>query len=234
MAHAAIIGGSARWELLACLGAAAVLIALASQDGPRRGAVAAAATLALAAVLIVPAATSWSLVRANASDAEHSGSMPENWPPLINRYLARHRGGARYSFASIAPAKAAPLIAAKPQPVLMLTSYRSRPLVGLPRLERLVRAGDVRYFLLGHRCTSALTRATAACPATAHWAIAHSTDVSRATGIDHGHLVYRINFCPVPGQARGRGRSARQSAPPRSARRASRRSRATCVQRLRA
>jgi 4-amino-4-deoxy-L-arabinose transferase-like glycosyltransferase len=233
-AHAAIIGGSARWELLACLGAAAVLIALASQDGPRRGAVAAAATLALAAVLIVPAATSWSLVRANASDAEHSGSMPENWPPLINRYLARHRGGARYSFASIAPAKAAPLIAAKPQPVLMLTSYRSRPLVGLPRLERLVRAGDVRYFLLGHRCTSALTRATAACPATAHWAIAHSTDVSRATGIDHGHLVYRINFCPVPGQARGRGRSARQSAPPRSARRASRRSRATCVQRLRA
>jgi 4-amino-4-deoxy-L-arabinose transferase-like glycosyltransferase len=233
-AHAGVIGGSARWELLACLGAAAVLIALAAQDAPRSRVVGAAAAVVLAAVLVVPAATSWSLVRANASDAEHSGSMPDSWPPLINRYLAQHRDGARYSFASIAPAKAAPLIAARPQPVLMLTSYRSRPLIGVPQLKRLVRAGEVRYFLIGHRCTSALTRATAACPATAHWAIAHSTDVSRATGIGHGRLLYRINLCPAPGQARGRGRSARHSARPRSGHRASRPTPATCVPRLRA
>src|SRR5213078_737756 len=116
-------------------------------------------------------------------------------PPVINRYLARHRAGTRYSFASIAPAKAAPLIADRPQPVLMMTSYRSRPLISLPQLRRLVRANEVRYFLLGRRCRSALTRSTAACPATARWVIAHSTDVSHSLGVRNRGLLYRIDFC---------------------------------------
>ena len=131
------------------------------------------------------------------------------------------------------------MIAARPEPVLMLTSYRSRPLLSVPQLARIVRTGQVRYFVIGQRCASALTRATAACPTTARWAIAHSTDISRATGIGHGKLLYRINLCspltrPPAAPARGRGRSAGRSGRRQSAPSASHASRATCVQPRRA
>jgi len=192
-AFAHSLGSAGRYELVACVGAALLLVALAVRLPRGDRLLSEAAAVAIAAVLIVPASASVSVVRTGAFDAERSGSMPAAWPPLLNRYLRAHRGGARYSFASVAPAKAAPLIAADPQPVLMLTSYRSRPLISVAHLARLVRSGNVRYFLIGHRCTSALTRGTAACPATARWAIARSTDVTRATGLQHRGLLYRID-----------------------------------------
>ena len=152
----------------------------------------AATAVAVLALLAVPAVASWQVVHQRAFDAETSGSMPPGWPPLLDGYLKAHRGSARYSFASIAPAKAAPLIARDPQPVLMLTRYRSRPLVSARALARDVRAGQVRYFLIGRRC-SRLTRATAVCPPAARWAIAHSTDVTHAAGLGTRGLLYRIN-----------------------------------------
>lgn len=151
-----------------------------------------AAAGAIAALLVTPAAASLKVVHDRAFDAETSGSMPKGWPPLIDRYLRTHHTGSRYSFASIAPAKAAPLIAYRPQPVLMLTSYRSRPLVSARDLARDVRSGQVRYFLIGHRCATP-TRQTAICPPAARWAIAHSTDVTQATGLGTHGLLYRIN-----------------------------------------
>ncbi|HEX4719097.1 MAG TPA: glycosyltransferase family 39 protein [Thermoleophilaceae bacterium] len=186
------IGPSAHWELLACVAAAILLTALAVLRAPSQLALALVAAIAVAAVLVVPMATSRRLVQARAFDAERSGAMPPSWPAGINSYLGRHRNGTRYAFGSIAPAKAAPLIAANPQPVLMLTSYRSQPLISVHRLAHLVHAGQVRYFLIGRRCASRLTRRTAACPATARWAIAHSTDVTLQTGIGRHHLLYRI------------------------------------------
>ncbi|MEA2482233.1 MAG: hypothetical protein QOC55_180 [Thermoleophilaceae bacterium] len=223
-----------RIELAACLGAALLLV-LSALTPRRRAELAMVATAAaVVAVLIAPAAESLDVVRTRAFDAERSGAMPPTWPPRINHYLSSHRHGARYLYASIAPAKAAPLIADDPQPVLMLTSYRSRPLVSVARVRRLVQTGQVRYFLLGRRCTSALTRHTAACPATAHWAIAHSTDVTPQTGIGHTQLLYRIDLCgratgPAAARARARGRSATRSARQRSARSVSHASPATCV-----
>ena len=216
-------------ELIAC-GVAAIALALTAV---RPVAIGAVTVLAVAAVLVVPTSQSWAVARTNASDSERSGAMPTGWPEKLNAYLVRHRSGAKYIFASVAPAKAAPLIETNPQPVLMLTSYRSRPLLSVPRFERIVRAGRVRYVLIGHRCSSALTRHTAACPATARWAIAHSTDVTRATGIGRHHgLLYAISYCPAgPAQAHARGRTARPSARRRSARSASRSIRARCVPR---
>jgi 4-amino-4-deoxy-L-arabinose transferase-like glycosyltransferase len=152
----------------------------------------AATIAALAALLAVPAAASIRVVHDRAFDAETSGSMPKSWPALIDGYLRSHHPGSRYSFASIAPAKAAPLIAFRPQPVLMLTSYRSRPLVSRRQLAREVRSGRVRYFLIGHRCATP-TRHTAICPPAARWAIAHSTDVTKAAGIGTHGLLYRID-----------------------------------------
>jgi hypothetical protein len=231
---ARISGTAARIEMFACVAVAAGLVVMAVVNMRPAGAVrqprlvAAAAALAICAVLIAPAAASVTVVHSLAFDAERSGAMPPGWPPLIDRYLAAHRHWTRYAFASVAPGKAAPLIAADPQPVLMLTSYRSRPLISVPRLRHLVRAGEVRYFLIGRRCTNALIRTTAACPATARWAIAHSTDVTRAVGIGRGGLLYRINRC-ASASASGRGRSARRSAARRSARNASHANRATCV-----
>jgi 4-amino-4-deoxy-L-arabinose transferase-like glycosyltransferase len=228
------LGGTAstsgRVELVACLFVAIVLVATALQDVLSRGMVAAVTAAAVSAVLIVPAQASWNIAGTRQFDAERSGSMPDPWPRLIESYLLRHRDGTRYQFASIAPAKAAPLIMRDPQPVLMLTSYRSRPLISVRQLAADVRAGEVRFFLIGHRCSSALTRATAACPATARWAIAHSTDVTHALGLHHGHLVYRINYCAAAAaRARARGRSARPSGRRRSAPNASHASPATCV-----
>lgn len=151
-----------------------------------------AAWAVVGALLTVPVAVSAAVVHSRASDAERSGAMPNSWPPLLVRYLQARRDGTRYAVGSIAPAKVAPLIVVHPMPVLMLTSYRSRPLISVPELRAKVRAGEIRYFLLGRRCTSALTVHTAACPATARWVIAHSTDVTRATGLGHRGLLYRI------------------------------------------
>jgi 4-amino-4-deoxy-L-arabinose transferase-like glycosyltransferase len=234
--YAHVAGPSRQAALVACVVAALVLIAVTVRGRPGLTVRALAAGLALAAVLIAPASASWTVVHTRASDAEHSGAMPASWPPLINRYLRKHGGHTRYSFASVAPAKAAPLIADNPAPVLMLTSYHSRPLITVPELAALVHGGQARYFLIGRRCESALTKLTAACPATARWAIRHSSDVTRAVGIGHRGLLYRINYCSSrrhprkPAPALGRGRNATPSAPSRSAPIASRASRATCVQ----
>ena len=234
--YANSLGTGSRLEVAACALAACVLVALSIPAKPRRAALGVATALAVAALAVIPAAGSLDVVHTRAFDAERSGAMPPGWPPLINRYLRAHRAGTRYAFASVSPGKAAPLVAADPQPVLMLTSYRSRPLLSVAQLARRVRAGEVRFFLIGRRCTSALTSGTAACPATARWAIAHSRDVTRAVGIGHNGLIYEIETCssvsrtaPAPGS--GRGRSATRSARRRSARSASRPSRATCVPR---
>ena len=197
--------GAGHWELIACIAAAAAL--LATTIARRTAAVVAATLVAAAAVLVVPTSASINVVHARAFDAERSGAMPGSWPPLLDRYLTQHRDGARFAYASVAPAKAAPLIQRDPQPVLMLTSYRSRPLLSVAQLEQRVKAGEVRYFLIGRRCTSALTRHTAACPATARWAIQHSTDVTSRVGIGHQQLLYRINFCVT------RRRAGREHAP---------------------
>lgn len=229
---ASYLGTPAHYALAAGTFAAVVLLALAFTRRLPGSAMAVVLALGIACVLVAPAAASWQVVHTRAFDAERSGAIPAGWIKALGSYLARHRDGTRYSFASIAPAKAAPLVAADPQPVLMLTSYRSRPLLGVRELAHIVRAGEVRYFLVGRRCTSALTRRTAACPATARWAIAHSTDVTRAAGLGHRGLLYAIEFCArvkAPGPARARGRNARRSSPPRSARSVSPRSPAKCV-----
>jgi 4-amino-4-deoxy-L-arabinose transferase-like glycosyltransferase len=184
---------AAHAELVVGLLAAALLAASALRRTVPSAATTSLAALALCALLIVPASASRMIVHTRAYDAERSGAMPHSWPPLINHYLRAHRRGTRYSFASIAPAKAAPLIASDPQPVLMLTSYRSRPLLTVAQLAREVRAGHVRYFLIGRRCTSALTRRTAACPATARWVIARGTDVTREVGLGHQRLLFRVD-----------------------------------------
>jgi hypothetical protein len=107
----------------------------------------------------------------------------------------------------VAPAKAAPLIVFDPQPVLMLTSYRGRPLVSVPRLRALVASGQVRYFLIGRRCTGP-SASTAACPATARWAQTHGVDVTPATGLPHRGLLYRVKPCRPASQGRTRGKCA--------------------------
>jgi hypothetical protein len=192
---------AARWVAIG-LGAAAIAalgVALLRR-GPPPAAV--AATLSAAAALVVPLAVSAQVVHTRAFDAQRSGAMPTSWPPLLDRYLMAHRGGARYEFASVAPAKAAPLIVFDPQPLLMLTSYRGRPLVSVPRLRALVASGQVRYFLLGRRCTGASAR-TGACPATARWVQAHGIDVTRATGLPHSGLLYRVDRCAAVRCAHG-------------------------------
>src|SRR5207245_2594646 len=76
-----------------------------------------------------PVAGSRQLVAQRVSAAERSGALRGDWTRSLDRYLRAHRGGTRYAFGSISPGKAAALLAVDPQPVLLLTSYHSQPLV---------------------------------------------------------------------------------------------------------
>jgi hypothetical protein len=152
----------------------------------------AAIVLTLIAALAVPFQVTAQLVRKRSSDAQTSGSMPPRWTESLNRYLHANRHGTRYELGSIAPAKAAPLIAADPQPVLMLTSYRGRPLISVAAVRAKVAAGEVRYFLIGRRC-GGVAAGSASCVATARWVIAHGVDVTREAGVPRQGLLYRVD-----------------------------------------
>lgn len=227
--------GHAPHRLLAAACAAGAVVAVAAATRLRHRSPAAVVVagigtmLALGAALSVPAGVSAQIVRTRVSDAQRSGAMPTGWPEKLNRYLAAHRGGTRYELGSISPAKAAPLIAADPQPVLMLTSYRGQPLLGLPELQRKIASGEVRYFILGRRCAPT-TLGTGACVPTARWVLTNGVDVTREAGLPHRGLLFRVDRCAVrkPASAAARGRTTTPRAP-RSPQPRSRTTPATCA-----
>ncbi|HEY7848907.1 MAG TPA: glycosyltransferase family 39 protein, partial [Ktedonobacterales bacterium] len=65
-------------------------------------------------------------------------------------YLEAHQGGAKYLVATTSANQAAPIILATGKAVMALGGFTGAdPILTAPRLETLVRAGQVRYFLLG-------------------------------------------------------------------------------------
>jgi 4-amino-4-deoxy-L-arabinose transferase-like glycosyltransferase len=173
-------------------GVAALLVCLAPLARSVRPLRAGLLVVALAGLLAIPTITAVRIAGHHASDAGNPGGMPLAEVARIDRYLTSHGGGARYAYAVTAAAKAGPLIVADPRPVLVLTTAYGIPLTSAHRLAADVRAGQVRYALMGGSpCRPGAVHATGCAPAVM-WARAHGTDVSIAAGAYHHGMLLRL------------------------------------------
>jgi 4-amino-4-deoxy-L-arabinose transferase-like glycosyltransferase len=146
-------------------------------------------TLALAAVIAVGAVVSVRAAAAHATDSGRPGWIAPARVAALSAYLRAHDGAAADEVATVAPSKAAQLIARDGRPVLVLASVDGRQLVTPAALARAVADGRVRYALVGDRCTVA---GSAGCTPVAAWIRAHGTDVSAAAGQPAPGLLYRL------------------------------------------
>jgi 4-amino-4-deoxy-L-arabinose transferase-like glycosyltransferase len=174
-----------------CLGAGVALIA-------RRARIVAGA--ALGAVLVLPFATSAAAVAHGTQDAGRTGAMRPARVAALSAYLRANDAGAADEVAASAPAKAGPLIAHDGRPLLVLSDGQGHQLVTPAQLAAAVRAGRVRFALLGDACTAASGNARTGCLPVVRWARAHGVDVSRAAGQPRRGLLYAL-IPPVGGAA---------------------------------
>jgi 4-amino-4-deoxy-L-arabinose transferase-like glycosyltransferase len=164
--------------IAACLGLGAILTWDAL--GPRlraHAAVRAGAVALVVAALAQPVAVTAAAISSHVQDSGTPGSMPQAQLAAISRYALAHQRGARYEAAFANVSAAGSLITRDGRPILMLLS-QSHPLVSVPRLAALVRAGRVRTAVLGTSRSAA-----------ARWIRAHGTDVSRALGARPGSVI---------------------------------------------
>jgi hypothetical protein len=81
--------------------------------------------------------------------------------------------------------------------VLTLAGVKGRPLLTPAQLAHGIRAGEVRYALIGHvKCAAGVGPG---CAPVVRWVQAHGTDVSHAAGLLHKGMLYRLPG--VPGSA---------------------------------
>jgi hypothetical protein len=117
--------------------------------------------------------------------------MPAAVLDPLSAYLRAHQGTARYEVASASILKAASLIVRDARPVLTLAGVGGRPLLTPGQLARQARTGQVRYALIGHvKCTPA--GVGPGCAPVVRWVRSHGTDVSRAAGLPHRGMLYRL------------------------------------------
>ena len=172
--------------------AGAAVAAAAAAFVPRVGRTPAALVLALVAVVALPVTVAVAIVHDHASDAGLAGYMAPAELDHLSSYLRAHRHGARYEVAVSSATQAGSLIVKDAQPVLILTTYDGRTIVGLSRLQALARSGAVRYALLGGSCHPGNRLTLALCSAPARWIHAHGQDVSRAAGLTRRALLWRL------------------------------------------
>jgi hypothetical protein len=176
-------------------------IGLAARAAARRGmriVMPVAALVAGVVVLVALMMESTAMVRAQTVDAGAAGAMPPRELASLSRYLAVHRGHARYQFAAIEAYQAGPLIAADGQPVLILASSPYHPLVSTGGLSQAISAGEVRYvFISAHGSGSGgVAQFVGGSPRRApmvRWVRRHGTDVSKSAGLAHAGALYRID-----------------------------------------
>ena len=144
-----------------------------------------AAALAAIAVLLPSYGAARAIALAGWQDSGTPGRRPAHQTALLSSYLRRHQLGARYEVATHAVGSVSALIVRDARPVLFLSNLGRQPLVSLPRFISLVRAGEVRFALVGgcprgHPVTS--------CDAASGWAQHHGVDVSARVGLPRANL----------------------------------------------
>lgn len=172
---------------LTVLAGAATLVACAL---PRRSGALTVAMTALAVLLPIHVAVG--LVRHAESDSGRVGFMRPSQVTALSNDLRAHQGTARYEFATAAATQAASVVVRDARPVLVLTSFEGRTLVGVAGLARLVAEGQVRSALLGGGCGPHQSSKLASCSAAAKWVRAHGVDVSRVAGLARAGVLWRL------------------------------------------
>jgi hypothetical protein len=185
-----------RIAAFAALLAALARVLLASPGyGPRarRAFTVAVPTLAAVACLALPAAISIALVRTHASDAGRLAVIPPAQATKLKAFLNTQPPATRYALAVYDPSRAATLIVDGLRPILPLSSWEGRPLVGLRELRTRVAAGQVRYVLTDSAsCSTAAAKRRAGCLPAVRWARRHGRDVSAAAGVERPFHVYDL------------------------------------------
>jgi 4-amino-4-deoxy-L-arabinose transferase-like glycosyltransferase len=182
--------------LLAALGATtfALLARLPSLDAELRSVLAPTGTLVLAliAILAVPLSADVTAIDNHVTDAGYVGALPSEEQRLVSAYLRAHQGTARYEVASVSATGIGSLIVQDARPVLVLTSYGSRVFTSVPKLERLIAEGQVRYAFLNASCGRHGSGLNPGCSAPAKWVRAHGTDVSSQAGLSQRKLLWLL------------------------------------------
>jgi hypothetical protein len=150
------------------------------------------AGLVVASALAVPGHETLSLVRSRANDSLGLAVTSPANARALSAYLMPRTGGLRYELAADEPLSMAPLIIRDARPILPLTSFGGRPLVGLGRLQAAVRAGSVRYGLVSaYRCAGARRR-WAACTPASQWIRRHGIEVTSQAGLSGRERLYLL------------------------------------------
>jgi hypothetical protein len=172
-------------------GAAAVALALVASLVPRARQLPLAlpvAALAMVSLLAHPVSTSAQLVRQHATDDSSNSPLPPPKEAALERFL-QAQPPTHYEVGAAAPAKAETLIAHDGRPVLMLTSYKGRPAITVAKLRADVLAGQVRWFLMDHRCTPSTP---AGCAAPVQWVTKYGRDATRLAGIPGRGVLFEV------------------------------------------
>jgi len=191
-------------------------VALAVRGRARRARIAGAA--ALCAVLALPLATAVAAVHRGTQDAGRTGSLPAARVAALSAYLRARTAGAVDEVAVSAPAKAGPLIAHDGRPVLILSDGEGNQLVSPARLAAAVRAGRVRYALIGDGCSAGSGNQRTGCLPVVRWVRAHGVDVSRAAGQPRRGTLYALTARGRAPAAAACGRTPRSARSRRTAR----------------
>jgi hypothetical protein len=155
----------------------------------RRRGTALVTALLLLPLLAVPAAESLAIVRHHSSDSTTRLAHSPRRLARLRHYLVTHQGRARYEVATRNPWQAAPLIARDARPVLIVRNVNGHALVSLKKLRGRIRAGQLRYVWLGHRCSERRARHFKACQPLASWVRKHGV---RVTAAGRGAGLWRV------------------------------------------
>lgn len=140
--------------------------------------VGAVAILTLLPLLAVPTSESLAIVRHHESDSRSTFShVSPHQAARLSRYLIAHQGKARYEVATRNPWQASLLIVPDGRPVLVMRNVNAHALVSISELSASVRAGRLKYVLLGQLCS--LAKASPACQPLARWVRKHGTRVEQ-------------------------------------------------------
>ncbi len=151
------------------------------------------AGLIVACALVFPVHEAISLVRSGADDSRGLAVTTPGDAAALSRYLSPHTAGVRYELAVDEPLALAPLVIHDQRPILPLTSFGGRPLIGLPRLLAEVRTGAVRYGLVaGYHCGES-NSGWAACGPAAQWIRHNGVDVSTEAGLVGPSRLYLLS-----------------------------------------
>jgi hypothetical protein len=149
--------------------------------------------LVTACALVFPVHQSITLVRSSADDSRGLATTSPGNAAALSAYLGPRTVGVRYELAVDEPLQLAPLLIHDQRPILPLTSFGGRQLIGLSRLLAEVRAGTVRYGFVGTYHCGPRNRAWAACGPAAQWIRHNGTDVTSSVGLVGPSRLYLLS-----------------------------------------